>query len=141
MVFFGAGVDAGTLPGCGGTTGSRAGGTEGNEDTGGTVGTGTAVAVSAAQIRPLAEPTGRQGKEDRPPQTQAGTASWPACVLQRLGGGYGGQNEGGSLGRRAGQASVGVRRNERSESERVEGEGGKGFKGYKEGGGWRSGED
>lgn len=119
MVFFGAGVDAGTLPGCGGTTGSRAGGTEGNEGTGSTVGTGTAVAVSAAQIRPLAEPTGRQGKEDRPPQTQAGTASWPACVLQRFGGGYGGQNEGGILGRRAGEASVGVRSNERSESERV----------------------
>lgn len=65
MVFFEAGADAGTLPGCGGTTGSRAGGTEGNEDTGGTVGTGTAFAVAAAaaaQIPRLAEPTGRQGK-------------------------------------------------------------------------------
>lgn len=63
VVFFEAGADAGTLPGCGGTTGSRAGGTEGNEDTGGTVGTGTAFAVAAAaQIPRLAEPTGRQGK-------------------------------------------------------------------------------
>lgn len=64
MVFFEAGADAGTLPGCGGTTGTRAGGTEGNEDTVGTVGTGTAFAVAAAavQIPRLAEPTGRQGK-------------------------------------------------------------------------------
>lgn len=84
MVFFGVGEDAGTLPGCDGTTDARTGGTESNKDTGGT---GTAVAAAAAQSPRLAEPTGRQGKEDRPPQTQAGTASWPACVLQRLGGG------------------------------------------------------
>lgn len=83
MVFFGAGANAGTLPD------SRTGGTESNEDTGGT-GTAAAAAAAAAQIPRLAEPTGRQGKEDQPPQTQAGTASWPACVLQRLGGGYGG---------------------------------------------------
>lgn len=86
VVFFGAGAGAGTLPGCGGRTDARVGGTESNEDTGGT---GTA-AAAAAQIPRLAEPTGKQGKEDQPPQTQAGTASWPACVLQRLGEGYGG---------------------------------------------------
>lgn len=86
MVFFEARADAGTLPGCAGITDVRTGGTESNEDTGGT---GTA-AAAAAQIPRLAEPTGRQEREDRPPQTQAGTASWPACVLQRLGGGYGG---------------------------------------------------
>lgn len=71
MVFFGVGVGAG----CGGRT-------ESNKDTRGT-------GMAVAQIPQFAEPTGRQGKEDRPPQTQAGTAFWPACVLQRFGGGCG----------------------------------------------------
>lgn len=97
MVFFGAGADAGTLPDCGGITDARTGGTQSNEDTGGTGTAAAGGAAAAVQIPRLAEPTGRQGKEYRQPQTQAGTASWPACVLQRLGGGYGGYNEGGSL--------------------------------------------
>lgn len=38
--------------------------------------------MAAAGTPRFAEPTGRRGREDRPPQTQAGTASWPACVLR-----------------------------------------------------------
>lgn len=51
------------------------GGIQGTEETGGT---GTA----AAGTPRFAEPTGKRGREDRPPQTRAGTASWPACVLR-----------------------------------------------------------
>ena len=72
---------AGTRPGSGGSTPADTGGTAGPGVTGGT---GTA----AAGTPRFADPTGRRGREDRPPQTRAGTASWPACVLR--GGGRGG---------------------------------------------------
>lgn len=55
-----------------------AGGTAGIQGTGETGGTDTA----AAGTPRFAGPTGKRGKEDRPPQTRAGTASWPACVLR-----------------------------------------------------------
>ncbi len=73
----GAGAGAGTPPGSGGSTGIPAGGTGGIGGTGETGDTGMAVAGTPR----LADPTGRRGREAWPPQTQAGTASWPACVL------------------------------------------------------------
>lgn len=78
--FSGAGAEAwdGTPPGSGGRTGTPAGGTD---DTGGTGGTAD-IGTTAAETPRFADPTGRRGREDRPPQTRAGTASWPACVLR-----------------------------------------------------------
>jgi len=78
MGFSGARAGAGTPPGSGGSTGIPAGGIGG---TGETADIGTAVAGTPR----FADPTGRRGREDRPPQTQAGTASWPACVLWGVG--------------------------------------------------------
>lgn len=85
--FSGAGAEASdsTPPGSGDGTGTPAGGTD---DTGGTGGTGD-IGMTAAGIPRFADPTDRRGREDRPPQTRAGTASWPACVL--WGGGKGGR--------------------------------------------------
>lgn len=80
----GAGVEAGTSPETGGSTGTPA---DGTGDTGGTLGPGvtdtgdTDTDPAAAGTPRFAEPTDRRGREDRPPQTRAGTASWPACVL------------------------------------------------------------
>lgn len=68
---------AGAPPGSGGSIGIPAGSTDG---TGGTEGTGD-IGTAAAGTPRFADPTGKRGREDRPPQTQAGTASWPACVL------------------------------------------------------------
>lgn len=76
--FSGGGAGAGTPPGSGGSTGIPAGGTGGTGGTGETGDTGTA----AAGTPRFADPTGKRGREDRPPQTRAGTASWPACVLR-----------------------------------------------------------
>lgn len=73
----GAGAGTGTQPGSDGSTRIPAGGTG---DTGGTVETGD-IGIAAAGTPRFADPKGRQGREDRPPQTRAGTASWPACVL------------------------------------------------------------
>lgn len=84
MGFSGAGAGAGIPPGSGGSTGLPAGGTGGIGGTGET----DDIGMAAAGTPRFAEPTGRRGREDRPPQTQAGTASWPACVLR--GGGRGG---------------------------------------------------
>ncbi len=77
MGFSGAGAGAGAPPGSGGSTGIPAGGTGG---IGGTGETGD-IDKAAAGTPQFADPTGRRGREDRPPQTRAGTASWPACVL------------------------------------------------------------
>lgn len=93
----GAGAGAGTRPDSGGSTGIAAG------DTGGTGVTGDTGTTAAAAATPrFADPTDRRGREDRPPQTRAGTASWPACVLWGeeeeevvgFGGGRGEENEG-----------------------------------------------
>lgn len=84
MGFSGAGAGAGIPPGSGGSTRIPAGGTGGIGGTGET----DDIGMAAAGTPRFAEPTGRRGREDRPPQTQADTASWPACVLR--GGGRGG---------------------------------------------------
>lgn len=73
----GEAAGGGTPLGSAGSTIQLAGGTGGIQGTGETGGTGTA----AAGTPRFAEPTSKRGKEERPPQTQAGTASWPACVL------------------------------------------------------------
>lgn len=73
----GGAAGGGTPLGPAGRTRQLAGGTGGMQGTGETGGTGTA----AAGTPRFAEPTSKRGKEERPPQTQAGTASWPACVL------------------------------------------------------------
>lgn len=78
--FSGAVAGAGTRPDSGGSTRTPAGGSGGIGDTGGTVETGD-IGNAVAGAPRFADPTGRQGREDRPPQTRAGTASWPACVL------------------------------------------------------------
>lgn len=78
MDFSGAMAGAGsTLPYFGGSTGILVGGTDDTGGTGETDDTGMA-AVGTPQF---ADPTDIWGREDRPPQTQAGTSSWPACVL------------------------------------------------------------
>lgn len=74
----GAAAGAGTPLGSAGRMRKIAGGTAGIQGTGETGGTG----MAAAETPRFAEPTGKRGREDRPPQTQAGTASWPACVLR-----------------------------------------------------------
>lgn len=74
----GGAAGGGTPLGSAGRTVQLAGGTGGIQGTGETGGTGTA----AAGTPRFAEPTSKRGKEERPPQTQAGTASWPACVLR-----------------------------------------------------------
>lgn len=81
MGFSEAEAGVGTPLGSGGSTLILAGGTGGS---GGTVGTGETgcTGTAAAGTPRFAEPTGRRGREDRPPQTRAGTASWPACVLR-----------------------------------------------------------
>lgn len=74
----GEAAGGGTPLGSSGSTITLAGGTAGIQGTGETGGTDTA----AAGTPRFAGPTGKRGKEDRPPQTRAGTASWPACVLR-----------------------------------------------------------
>lgn len=77
-----SGAEAGTRPAASrGSTGPAGGG--GADDAGEFVDTGTAAAAAApGGTLQFADHTGRRGRVDRPPQTRAGTASWPACVLR-----------------------------------------------------------
>lgn len=103
-----------TPPHCGDSTGTPAAGSRGTDGTGGTGETGKPVDTDTAAVgNPrLAEPTGKGGRVDRPPQTQAGTASWPACVLQ------GAVVCSGCVGGKGGTRGTEVRLNELEEEEK-----------------------
>lgn len=84
--------------------------------------------MTAAGTPRFADPTGRRGREDRPPQTRAGTASWPACVL------WGEEKEGGGEFGKGGQGEQGKERmGRRCNNERRRRKGGKEVENDREG--------